>query len=147
MKPMAALRALIVHAEGNGFQFRQWFVANIGQEWFGIDAAIQFIASEGRHYALIFSHEFARCFWRDGSTIQFRVPGLTYSRVNGRGEVVQVLRKPFTRRTNRKGVWEYHLGQMAIARDPIAYLCKFLPVSDAKTPLALTRSGTEAGDH
>jgi hypothetical protein len=41
--------------------------------------------------------------------------------------VVQVTRKPFTRRTIKPDVWKYHLRQMAAAEDPIDYLCRFLP--------------------
>ena len=50
--------------------------------------------------------------------------------VNGQGEVVQVTRKPFTRRTIKPDVWKYHLRQMADAEDPIDYLCRFLPAHD-----------------
>jgi hypothetical protein len=50
--------------------------------------------------------------------------------VNGKGEVVQVTRKPFTRRTIKPDVWKYHLRQMAEADDPILYLCRFLPAQD-----------------
>jgi hypothetical protein len=44
--------------------------------------------------------------------------------------VVQVTRKPFTRRTIKPDVWKYHLRQMANADDPIEYLCRFLPPTD-----------------
>jgi len=60
--------------------------------------------------------------------------------VNGQGEVVQVTRKPFTRRTIKPDVWRYHLQQMAIADDPIDYLCRFLPAPDQ---LKVRSSGEE----
>ena len=49
------------------------------------------------------------------------------------GEVVQVTRKPFTRRTIKADVWKYHLRQMAAADNPIDYLCRFLPAQDQIT--------------
>jgi hypothetical protein len=58
------------------------------------------------------------------------LPAITYPRVNSSGEVVQVTRKPFTRRTIKPDVWKYHLQKMAVADDPIEYLCRFLPAAD-----------------
>jgi hypothetical protein len=133
MSPFHSLRFCIAHASANGFLFRSWFLANIQSEWPGTDEAIEMLAGESRFYAMIFSHEFARHFWRAGSTIQFRVPASTYSRVNRRGEVVEVSRKPFTRRTNRHGVWSYHLRQMVMTDAPLEYLCRFLPLPEGIT--------------
>jgi hypothetical protein len=48
-------------------------------------------------------------------------------RMNSRGEVIQVTRRPVARRTIKPDVWKYHLRQMAISDDPVAYLCRFLP--------------------
>ena len=62
--------------------------------------------------------------------MSFMVPAVTYSRVNSQGDVLQVTRKPFTRRTIKPDVWKYHLRQMAAAEDPIDYLCRFLPAPD-----------------
>ena len=130
MNRIELLRLLLNQAQFNGFEFRHWFQFNIQPEWPGTERAIAILASEGRHYGLLFSHEFAQCFWRTGTSISFRVPSITYPRVNGKGEVVQVTRKPFTRRTTKPDVWKYHLRQMADAGDPIAYLCRFLPAPD-----------------
>jgi hypothetical protein len=124
------LRLLLNQAQFNGFEFRRWFLAHVQPAWPGAEAALTLLASEGRHYTLLFSHEFARSFWRTGAQMSFMVPGITYPRVNGHGEVVQVTRKPFTRRTIKADVWKYHLRQMAAAEDPIAYLCRFLPAQD-----------------
>ena len=60
----------------------------------------------------------------------FMIPSITYPRVTSQGDVVQVTRKPFTRRTIKPDVWKYHLRQMAAAEDPIEYLCRFLPIHD-----------------
>ena len=124
------LRLLLNQAQFNGFEFRRWFQVHVRPGWPGAEEALTLLSSEGRHFTLIFSHEFARCFWRTGAHMSFMVPAITYPRVNGSGEVVQVTRKPFTRRTIKPDVWKYHLRQMAAADDPILYLCRFLPAQD-----------------
>jgi hypothetical protein len=124
------LRLLLNQAQFNGFEFRRWFQANVRPIWPGAEEALTLMAGEGRHYTLIFSHEFARCFWRTGAHMSFMVPAVTYSRVNSQGDVLQVTRKPFTRRTIKPDVWKYHLRQTASAEDPIDYLCRFLPAPD-----------------
>src|ERR1035437_7815296 len=96
----------------------------------GRDRARRLRAGEARHYPMLFSPDFARFFWRRGSHISFSVPAVTYSRVNTEGDVVEVTRRPFTRRTVKPDVWKYHLRQMAVADDPIEYLCRFLPGQD-----------------
>ena len=124
------LRLLLNQAQFNGFEFRRWFAANVQPIWPGAEQALLLLAGEGRHYALVFSHEFARCYWRSGAKMSFMVPTITYPRVTPTGEVVYVTRRPFTRRTVKPDVWKYHLRQMAAAEDPIHYLCRFLPAQD-----------------
>jgi hypothetical protein len=124
------LRLLLNQAQFNGFEFRRWFQTHVHPGWPGAEQALTLLSSEGRHYTLLFSHEFARAFWRTGAQISFMVPGTTYPRVNSAGDVIQVTRKPFTRRTIKPDVWKYHLRQMAAAEDPVAYLCRFLPAQD-----------------
>lgn len=136
------LRLLLNQAQFNGFEFRRWFVTHVQPAWPGSEQALTLLAGEGRYYTLLFSHEFARCFWRTGSQMSFSVPAITYPRVNSLGEVVQVTRKPYTRRTIKADVWKYHLRQMAAADDPILYLYKFLPrqdqaVLDGSVPMAV----------
>jgi len=121
------LKLLLHQAQFNGFEFRRWFTTNIRPIWPGADQALTLMAGEGRYYTLLFSHEFASCFWRTGAQISFMVPSITYPRVNAQGEVIQVTRKPFTRRTIKPDVWKYHLRQMAAAEDPVDYLARFLP--------------------
>ena len=121
------LRLLLQQAQMNGFDFRLWFQTHIYAIWPGAEQACSLMTREGRYYTLIFSHEFARFFWLSGAQISFVVPAVTYPRVNSHGEVVQVTRKPFTRRTVKPDVWKYHLRQMAISEDPLNYLCRFLP--------------------
>jgi hypothetical protein len=120
------LRLLLNQAQFNGFEFRRWFLAHVQPVWPGAEQALSLLAGEGRHYTLLFSHDFARCFWRTGSQMRFLVPTVTYPRVNSLGEVVQVTRKSFTRRTVKPDVWKYHLRQMADAEDPFDYLSRFL---------------------
>jgi hypothetical protein len=130
MSRVELLRLLLNQAQFNGFEFRHWFQTQIRPVWPGAEQALVVLASEGRYFALLFSAEFAQCFWRTGALISFSVPSVTYPRVNSRGEVVQVTRKPFTRRTIKPDVWKYHLRQMASSGDPVAYLCRFLPSQD-----------------
>jgi hypothetical protein len=124
------LLILISQAHTNGFDFRRWYMANVSQEWPGIEHAVALINSQSRYYALIFSHDFARALCKQGAQMNFIVPSATYSRMNGKGEVVTINRKPFTRRTIKADVWKYHLRQMAITDDPIRYLKRFLPTHE-----------------
>jgi len=88
------LRLLLHQAQFNGFEFRRWYMTHIQPVWPGAEQALTLLAGEGRHYTLLFSHDFARAFWRSGAQISFAVPAITYPRVNGQGKVVQVTRKP-----------------------------------------------------
>ena len=124
------LQVLIHQAHGNGFEFRRWFQGNIAAEWPGAEEAIALLTGEGRYFALVFSHEFARAFWKKGSQMNFVVPSSSYLRMNNKGEVVTVNRKPFTRRTIKADVWKYHLRAMAVADDPLKYLRRFMPTHE-----------------
>ena len=141
MNRIEILRLLLKQAQVNGFEFRRWFTARIQPAWPGAEQALILLAEEGRYYRLLFSHEFARCFWLKGSHMSFTVPAITYPRVNGQGEVVQVTRKPFTRRTVKRDVWKYHLGKMATAENPIDYLGRFLP---AQQQIAMQKASAAA---
>jgi len=127
MNRKETLRLLLNQAQFNGFEFRRWYQSHVQPVFPGAEQALSLLATEGRHYTLLFSHEFAQCFWRTGAHISFMVPSITYPRITPGGDVVQVTRKPFTRRTIKPDVWKYHLRQMAAAEDPIDYLCRFLP--------------------
>jgi len=124
------LHILISQAHANGFDFYRWYQANIAADWPGTDEAVAILTTEGRFYALVFSHEFARAFWKKGEQMNFVVPAATYSRMNGKGQVVTINRKPFTRRTIKADVWKYHIRQMALSEDPIRYLKRFLPTHE-----------------
>ena len=140
------LNTLISQAQANGFEFRRWYQATISPDWPGMDEAMEVLTNEGRLFALVFSHDFARAFWKKGAQMHFVVPASTYSRMNGKGEVVTINRKPFTRRTIKADVWKYHLRQMAVSDDPIRYLKRFIPTHedvDAQTgePESLSAAG------
>ncbi len=139
MDRIEMLGLLVNQAQFNGFEFRRWFQSNIRPTFPGSEQALVLMEEEGRYYSLLFSHDFAKCFWRTGALISFSVPSITYPRVNSRGEVIQVTRKAFTRRTIKPDVWKYHLRQMAISDDPIAYLCRFLP-APVQTRMAANRA-------
>jgi hypothetical protein len=124
------LEQLLNRAQFNGFEFRRWYETEVQPAWPGSEQALALLAGEGRHYTLLFSQEFARCFWKAGSEMRFNVPSMTYSRVNAQGKVVEVTRKPFTRRTIKANVWKYHLSQMAAAEDPVEYISRFLAPQD-----------------
>ena len=127
MNQKEMLRPLLNQAQFNGFEFRRWFQRHVHSAWPGAEQAMALLGGEGRHYTLLFSHEFARCFWRTGAQMSFTVPSISYNRVNSSGDVVQVTRKPYTRRLIKRDAWKYHLRQMALAEDPILYLHRYLP--------------------
>ncbi len=141
MKRKEILLMMIRLAIANGFELRRWFTANIQPEWPGTEEAMALVCDQGRFYALIFSHEFARSVWKHGQQMQFIVPSTTYSRRNAKGEMITVTRKPFTRRTIKADVWQYHLQQMVLTEDPIRYLRRFLPTREDLQP-GRTTSGT-----
>jgi hypothetical protein len=124
------LLILIHQAHTNGFDFRRWYLSNISTAWPGLEEAAQLLSNEGRYFALIFAHDFARAFWKKGAQMSFVVPSVTYSRMNSRGEVETISRKPFTRRTIKADVWKYHLRQMSVTDDPMRYLKRFMPAHD-----------------
>jgi hypothetical protein len=124
------LFVLITQARTNGFDFRRWFRSTISPSWTEEGEAIELLDSEGRYFALIFSHDFARALWKKGEQMNFIVPTSTYRRMNCKGEIETIVRKPFTRRTIKADVWKYHLRQMAISDDPLLYLRRFVPQED-----------------
>ena len=129
------LHILISQAHANGFEFRRWFQANISPEWPGAEEAVELLTTEGRFYSLVFSHDFARALWKKGAQMNFIVPSITYSRMNCKGEVETISRKPFTRRTIKADVWKYHLRQMAESEDPMRYLKRFIPTHEEMQPV------------
>jgi len=60
------------------------------------------------YYGLIFSHDFAKAFWKDGTQEYLKNP------------------KDGTVFPGRTFTWEYHLQQMVLEEDPIKYLEQWL---------------------
>jgi hypothetical protein len=122
------LRILIRQARTNGFQFRRWFQVAVDPSWSSFGDAVELLAQGRRYYALLFAHEFARSFWKQGSQISFLVPAASYTRRDKEGRIVTVTRKPFTRRTLKADVWKYHLREMAAHDEPLRYIRRFLVI-------------------
>lgn len=120
------LALLVLHARNNGFLFRRWYKSRIQTPWADFETAIDTLAHDHRYYALLFSHDFAQCFWKQGSQITFVVPTVEYKRPSKGGKIITVRRKAFTRRTTKPDAWMYHLREMAAAEDPLRYIRRFL---------------------
>jgi hypothetical protein len=130
MTRLELLKILVGQARKNGFNFQHWYKSRLDLPWINTDAALNLLAQQRRYYALLFSHEFANAFWKPGSDITFQVPTQTFQRVLPNGSVATVVRKSFTRRSARREAWRYHLGQMALAEEPLRYIRKYLAVED-----------------
>jgi hypothetical protein len=136
MTRLELLTILIARARANGFEFRRWYTARLGLPWIGADASLRLLAEQRRYYALLFSHEFAFAFWKAGEEIVFTVPAHTYQRSRPDGTVATIHRKPFQRRSARKGAWLYHLREMAAAEEPLRYMRRYLNIADELTDIA-----------
>ncbi len=142
------LHLLVLQARASGFELRKWYQSKIEREWTGSQAAMGTLASGHRYYALLFSHEFAQAFWRQGTQIQFVVPTQHFRRLNAKGQIVSVTRKAYTRRTLKPDAWKYHLREMAACEEPLRYIRRFLVTHEE---LHAQRNGqkspaSEAGD-
>ncbi|MBV8631818.1 MAG: hypothetical protein JOZ83_12890 [Silvibacterium sp.] len=120
------LRLLVMRSHANGFDLRKWYRSKIDSEWPGLEPALQALASGHRYYALLFSHEFARAFWKQGTQIQFVVPTQHFTRLNAKGQRVTITRKAYTRRTLKPNAWKYHLREMAASPEAMHYIRRFL---------------------
>jgi hypothetical protein len=150
MTRRALLRTLILRARAHGFEFRKWYQTNIEPEWKDFDQAITVLESGRRYYALLFSHDFARNFWKKGTQISFILPSQEYTRLNNKGQPVTIKRQAFTRRTSRSTsntIWQYHLEQMAVWEEPLRYIRRFiLTDEELETPGAEGERSAAAPD-
>jgi hypothetical protein len=132
------IRMVVLRARAHGFEFRKWYETNIEADWKDLNHAISVLEQGRRYYALLFSHEFARNFWKKGTQISFILPSREYTRLDKNGKVVTVRRKAFTRRTSRSTsntIWQYHLEQMAVWEEPLRYIRRFiLTEEELETP-------------
>jgi hypothetical protein len=130
MTRLELLRIVVGRARANGFEFRRWYVNRLCIPWISAEAALTALDAQRRYYALLFSHDFARTFWKAGEEITFAVPARSFDRVRPDGTIVNVTRKPYVRRSARPDAWRYHLRQMALAEEPLRYIRKYLHVQD-----------------
>jgi hypothetical protein len=130
MNRMQLLQLVIGQARAQGFEFRRWFVGHTGIPWSGASHAVEWLARGQRANLLLFSHDFARSFWRSGERLTFIVPHQTYERVATGGGTVTVQRKAHLRRSSRSDVWEYHLKEMAATTEPLRYIRRYLLVEE-----------------
>ena len=137
------LHLLVLQARANGFELRKWFQSKIERQWTSPEAAIVTLASGNRYYALLFSHEFAQAFWKQGTQMQFVVPTQHFTRLNARGQMVTVTRKAYTRRTLKPDAWKYHLREMAASEEPLRYIRRFLVTHEE---LHAQRNSSESTD-
>ena len=56
----ALMEADLMRRVLNPDEFRRWFQAEVQAAWPGAEQALLLLAGEGRHYTLLFSHDFAR---------------------------------------------------------------------------------------
>src|SRR5271156_4578774 len=137
------LNLLVLQARANGFELRKWYQSKIERQWTSPEAAIATLASGNRYYALLFSHEFAQAFWRQGTQMQFVVPTQHFTRLNASGQLGTVTRKAYTRRTLKPDAWKYHLREMAASEDPLRYIRRFLVTHEE---LQAQRNGAKLAD-
>ncbi|MBB6146704.1 hypothetical protein HNQ77_004683 [Silvibacterium bohemicum] len=141
------LRLLLLQARTNGFDLRPWYEAMIDPEWRDAQAAVDTLARGHRYYALLFSHDFAKHFWKQGQPTQFVVPMQQFSRLNSRGETITITRKAYVRRTLKPHAWRYHLREMATLDEPLRYVRRFLvtPEEQLLAPLRVESAGALYG--
>ena len=130
MTRLELLRLLLGQARSNGFEFRKWYTTRLGLPWQSSRHAAEMLAAERRYYALLFSHDFACHFWKAGAKITFLVPTQTFLRTLPDGTVGTVTRKAYTRRSMRDDAWKYHLRELAMAPEPLAYMRRYLKIED-----------------
>lgn len=130
MTRMELLQTLVRQARANGFEFRKWYMAQLGLPWTSFETAVEALLQERRYYALLFSHEFAKALWKDGEKTTFIVPNSSFTRLGKNGNLITVHRKAFTRRSSREGVWRFHIQELALAEEPLRYLRRYLVTAE-----------------
>ena len=134
MTKQELLELVVGRARTNGFPFRRWYTAQLGREWQTSAEALAALCAERRYYALLFSHEFARSYWKPGTEMTFQVPRQEFPRRSADGTIKTVVRKGYTRRLIREDAWQYHLSQMAMTEEPLRYIRRFLPIAEELDP-------------
>ena len=130
------LQHLITQARDNGFEFRKWFRTHTARPWTSAAEAVDWLAQGSRASTLLFSHTFARAFFREGERIRFIQPALAYQRIGPDGSIKHVQRRAHTRQSNREDVWLYHLREMAAADEPLRYIRRYLLLEETLQEVA-----------
>jgi hypothetical protein len=133
MTRLELLKILVGQARDNGFEFRRWYTSRLSLPWVNAETAFIHLEAHRRYYALLFSHEFARAFWKAGAPITFQVSEQAFDRRMPDGSIRTITRKPFMRRSARSDVWRYHLREMALSDEPLRYMRKYLHVEENLT--------------
>lgn len=149
MTRQEVIRHIVLQARSNGFDFRAWYRAYADPEWPGFDQAIGRLCQGRNCYALLFSHEFARSFWKAGLQMSFMVPAVSYPQRRKDGQVVIVHRRAFARRMLKADSWLYHLREMVEASHPLKYIRRFVVLQEDILAAQQGRlsSESEAGQH
>ena len=144
MTRVQLLQLLVQQARERGFNFRKWFTAATAVDWTSPEDAISWLTHGERASLLLFSHGFARHFWRSGERVTFLVPPQTFQRVTPGGLTRTVERKAHIRRSSREDVWQYHLREMAEASEPLRYIRRYLIVQEVVEEMSTPgRSSTD----
>jgi hypothetical protein len=135
-----------MQASENGFDLEEWYKRKLKLHCSGMDECIAKLAANKMYYSLLFCHDFAKAFWKQGTRMTFIVPSVTYQRRDRHGNVIEVSRKAFTRRRTKPGAWIYHLREMASAEEPLRYIRRFLTVAhESPAPAHHSHGGHKAG--
>lgn len=118
---------------------------NAGIPWTGAEHAVEWLSRGERANLLLFSHGFARPFWRSGQRVTFMVPAQAFQRVSRDGTTMRVDRKAHLRRSSREDVWEFHLREMAATAQPLRYIRRYLIVDEVVEDLLAQPSPVERG--
>ena len=145
MTRVQLLQLLVQQARESGFTFRKWFTASAGITWTTADDAITWLSRGERASLLLFSHGFARHFWRSGERVTFLVPSQTFQRVTPQGSTRTIERKAHMRRSSREDVWRFHLREMAAAAEPLRYIRRYLTVQEIVQEIAAAGEGSPEG--
>lgn len=146
MTRIELLQHLITQARENGFEFRKWFRTHTARPWTSANEAVEWLSQGDRAAMLLFSHTFARAFFREGERIRFIQPALAYQRIGSDGSIRQIQRRAHTRQSNREDVWLYHLREMAAAEEPLRYIRRYLLLEEHLQEAGqLTSAGNAAG--
>lgn len=145
MTRVQLLQLLVQQARESGFIFKKWFTASTAVPWTSPHDAIAWLSQGERALLLLFSHGFARHFFRSGERVTFLVPPQTFQRVTA-GGTRTIERKAHMRRSNREDVWRFHLRQMAAAAEPLRYIRRYLNVQEVVEDIAANGTGSEGDE-